>query len=621
MQDPRAEERRLRALLALEIITSGPDPVMDQICALASDMFDVPVALVTLLDEKHQWFKATCGLDADRMPREQAFCNHTILSDEVLVVPDARSDDRFASNPFVTGAPHVCFYAGAPLRLEPGIRPGALCIIDSKPRSFTARDQHRLAQLALLVEAQIRLHSANLGLKRQAELMERKQHELVWAATHDRLTGLPNRTLFQDELQRAIRAAKGQGTGVGVLLVDLDEFKHVNHTLGHDAGDALLGAVATRLSSTATRPDLVARLGGDEFGVLIPNVQDVAELQAASARVIAALREPVHHQGHSVRALASIGQTRFPQDGQSAAELLKSADLALHAAKGEGGNRAVAFRADLRNGFLARMAALDRARDALRRDAVVPYYQPKVCLRSGRVMGFEALLRWYDPILGLQSPATIQDAFSDPVLSIELGRRMLDQVLADMATWTQEGVPFGSVAVNVAAGEFACGNLCTRILDRLAELHLPASALQLEVTEGVSLGSGSGEVTKALRGISDRGVAVALDDFGTGFASLTHLRQLPVQWLKIDQSFVGDVTASEEAAAIVHTIIGLAQSLGLGLVAEGVETVEQLEFLRRRGCDLGQGYLFSKPMPAGRVRSFLAGWDRHARPVSLRLVS
>lgn len=241
---------------------------MDQICALACDIFSVPVAVVTLLDAEHQWLKARCGLDVESTPRGVAFCNYTIQSDDVLVVPNALEDKRFASNPLITDGLKIRFYAGAPLELEPGIRLGALCLIDYEPRSFSEQDRHRLAQLALLVVSQIRLHAANLEPKKKSEQLEARHAELEWTATHDGLTRLPNRSLFQEKLQAAVETPE---TGVGgLMIIDLDEFKQINDTLGHEAGDALLVAVGERLSSLVEAPAIVARLGGDEFAILTP---------------------------------------------------------------------------------------------------------------------------------------------------------------------------------------------------------------------------------------------------------------------------------------------------------------------------------------------------------------
>jgi diguanylate cyclase (GGDEF)-like protein len=608
MSDTSLEERRLGILNALDII-AGTDPGMDRICTLASDMFGMPIAIVTLLDEERQWLKARSGIDVAFLPRETAFCNYTILGDEVLVVPDALADERFAADPLVTGEPHFRFYAGAPLEWEPGIRLGALCVIDTERRSFSDAERRRLVHLAHLVVAQIRLHAANRDLHRNVEQLAIRQSTLEWTSTHDALTGLPNRTLFHNTLEKAIDAM-APGQRGALLIIDLDEFKQINDTMGHSAGDALLVAVGDRLATLVQAPHVVARLGGDEFGIILAEGVTAQQLRSLSQDINDALRKPVQHDRFSFYCSASIGQAFFPEHGTTAMAVLRCADLALYAAKDEGRNQSVMFRPELSDRLEARITVLDRARSALERDAIVPYYQPKVALGSGKIVGFEALLRWRDPILGMQSPMMIWEAFRDPVLSVEIGQRMRALVMADMATWRRQGVPFGAVAINVSAAEFTRGDLATTILESMAAFRLPPETLELEVTETVFLGDASGEIGDALKALSDDGVAIALDDFGTGHASLTHLRELPVQWLKIDKTFVGDMRENRESAAIVNMCIELAKSFGIGVVAEGVETEAQAKMLTDWNCDVAQGYLFGKPVEADLVPFLLAGWSQ-----------
>jgi EAL domain-containing protein (putative c-di-GMP-specific phosphodiesterase class I) len=268
------------------------------------------------------------------------------------------------------------------------------------------------------------------------------------------------------------------------------------------------------------------------------------------------------------------------------------------------------FRHEFSNRLEARIAVLSNARNALDQNNIVPYYQPKVALGSGKIVGFEALLRWRDHAGTIQSPITIWEAFKDPVLSVEIGQRMRDLVMSDMARWRSLGVPFGAVAINVSAAEFTRGDLATTILESMAAFRLPVETLELEVTESVVLDDPAGEIGSALKKLSDDGVAIALDDFGTGYASLSHLRKLPVQWLKIDRTFVSDMNENRESAVIVNMCIELAQSFGIGVVAEGVETAEQAEMLSNWNCDVAQGYLFGKPVEASLVPLLLAGWSK-----------
>ncbi len=607
MGDRFVEDRSLSVLRALAL-TSENDLGMDQICALASDMFDVPIALVTLLDEEYQWLIARYGFDEERLPRSTAFCNFTILGEGVFVVPNAPEDERFARNALVTGAPHIRFYAGAPLEWEPGIRLGALCVIDTEARSFSLVKQRRLAQLARLVVAHIRNRAATRDLQEDVAQAAIRHSALEWTSSHDALTGLPNRAPFRAALQRAIEETKPGQRGA-LLLLDLDEFKRINDTMGHEAGDALLVAVSGRLAELVKAPNMVARLGGDEFGILLTTALSEDELEAFGARINEALSEPFEHEQYRLHCTASIGQATFPDHATSASELLRYADLALYAAKDEGRGRSSMYRPALGVQLQARIAALERARSALERNAIVPYYQPKISLGSGEIVGFEALLRWSDPILGIQSPLTIWEAFKDPALSVNIGQRMRDLVMSDMAIWRQHKVPFGAVAINVSAGEFSRGDLAVTIRESMAAFRLPADTLELEVTETVLLDDRSDKITKTLQALGNDGVAIALDDFGTGYASLSHLQKLPVQSIKIDKSFVGDMTDNRESAAIVNLCIELAQSFGIGVVAEGVETEAQAQMLKNWHCDVAQGYLFGKPVEAELVPSLLAGWS------------
>lgn len=607
MGDRFVEDRSLSVLRALAL-PSENDLGMDQICALASDMFDVPIALVTLLDEEYQWLIARYGFDVERLPRNTAFCNFTILGEGVFVVPNAPEDERFAGNALVTGAPHIRFYAGAPLEWEPGIRLGALCVIDTEARSLSLVKQRRLAQLARLVVAHIRNRAATRDLQQDVAQAAITHSALEWTSSHDALTGLPNRAPFRAALQRAIEETKPGQRGA-LLLLDLDEFKRINDTMGHEAGDALLVAVSGRLAELVRAPNLVARLGGDEFGILLSTALSEDELEAFGARINVALSEPFEHEQYRLHCTASIGLATFPDHATSASELLRYADLALYAAKDEGRGRSSMYRPALGVQLQARIAALERARSALERNAIVPYYQPKISLGSGEIVGFEALLRWSDPILGIQSPLTIWEAFKDPALSVNIGQRMRDLVMSDMAIWRQHNVPFGAVAINVSAGEFSRGDLALTIRESMAAFRLPADTLELEVTETVLLDDRSDKITKTLQALGHDGVAIALDDFGTGYASLSHLQKLPVQSIKIDKSFVGDMTENRESAAIVNLCIELAQSFGIGVVAEGVETEAQAQMLKNWHCDVAQGYLFGKPVEAELVPSLLAGWS------------
>jgi diguanylate cyclase (GGDEF)-like protein/PAS domain S-box-containing protein len=427
------------------------------------------------------------------------------------------------------------------------------------------------------------------------------EERLRWLANHDSLTNLPNRLLLQQKLEEYLRDAEDTGSSVALLLFDLDDFKRTNDTLGHDAGDALLCAFASRLHK-ATRPDdFVARLGGDEFALLLNGVDSAQQVEIAFERITRSLREPCVYGGGILECNASVGVSFFPEHGSSRSELLKNADIALYAAKADGGSTIKLFEPGMQADVESRLSMLSLAKEALWNDWVEPFYQPKYRLETGELEGFEALLRWRHPEHGVQGPDTIAAAFQDLDLAAQISDRMIDRVIADMRDWQLRGIEFGHIAVNAAAAEFRRGSFAEILLAKLKAAGIPTGSFQLEVTETVFLGRGAEYVETALRTLSRAGVRIALDDFGTGFASLSHLKRFPVDIIKIDRSFVRDLHQEPDNAAIINAVIQLSRSLGISVVAEGIETPEQHDFLLAAGCGIGQGFLYSEAVPRERV--------------------
>jgi diguanylate cyclase (GGDEF)-like protein/PAS domain S-box-containing protein len=443
------------------------------------------------------------------------------------------------------------------------------------------------------------------------------EEKVQWAANHDTLTTLPNRFQLQQRIDHAIVEAARAGGSFALLLLDIDHFKQINDTLGHDAGDELLRSFAERLTRAARPDDTIARLGGDEFAVVLAGVQNEDELRCAVESVFAELQSPCLFGGRLLDCHASIGASIYPFDGTSRAELLKNADVALYAAKAAGRGCWKSFKPKMREAVQKRFSMLNLAKSALEKDRMIPYYQPKIELLTGQVAGFEALLRWKHPRRGIQAPATIAAAFEDPTLAAEISDRMIDKTVEDIRRWRGQGVEFGHVAVNAAAAEFRRGDFAERLLEILAKASVPTSCLQVEVTETVFLGRGAEFVERALKLLSAEGVKIALDDFGTGYASLSHLKQFPVDYIKIDRSFVHDLASSDGDGAIIKAVINLGRSLGIEIVAEGVETMVQHEMLTDWGCPYGQGYLYRRAVPADQVPGLL----RPQRAAPRRLIS
>jgi diguanylate cyclase (GGDEF)-like protein/PAS domain S-box-containing protein len=443
-----------------------------------------------------------------------------------------------------------------------------------------------------------------------SDITERKAAEskLHHAANHDALTGLLNRAAFQAALDRAIEAARGTARTITLILVDVDHFKDINDTLGHDAGDSLLQVAGDRLRSAVGSAGVVARLGGDEFAVLVDS-QDAEHAPDRLAYVLLEeIRKTFRHQGNLLTLTASLGLASFPSQASDSIELLKSADLALYSAKSCGRARVARFTTHMRNVVEQRIALADDVRRALAKNQFVPFYQPKVDLVSGAVVGFEALARWVHPTRGVLTPLAFGAVFEDAELSVAIGESMLTQMMDDMRQWLGRGVMFNRVALNLSSFDFSTPALADQLLGRLADGGIPSSCFEIEVTETVLLDGESRGVASTLERLHRNGVKISLDDFGTGYASLTHLKRFPVDELKIDRSFVRNIENDADDAAIVSAVISLARSLGLKVVAEGVETQGHVERLRAAGCHYGQGYLFAKAMAASRVPWFL----RHA---------
>jgi diguanylate cyclase (GGDEF)-like protein/PAS domain S-box-containing protein len=444
----------------------------------------------------------------------------------------------------------------------------------------------------------------------EEDIHDRKlaEEHLRWAAYHDPLTGLPNRRLFQERLRQALDRAAASHQRVGLLIIDLDDFKQINDRFGHDAGDAVLKAFAQRLQGTASDPDDVARLGGDEFAIILPDVASEADVARVASDVIAQARKPLSGSNIGRDYRSSVGGAITSGPGMEPDELLKQADLALYSGKAAGPGLFRMFEPAIREGIQQAASALRLAQKALELDWIVPFYQPKVTLGTGAIAGFEALLRWHHPRLGPQPPSALASAFDDPRLGVAIGERMLACVLRDLCSWLDAGLDVGTIAINASASEFLSGDYAERVLHQLRLAGLPASCLEIEVTETVLVGRDAANVEHALQSLSAAGMGIALDDFGTGYASLTHLKRFPVDVLKLDRSFIGSLEEGGSDMAIVKAVLDLGQNLNITVVAEGIETSAQAAFLRSQGCDLGQGYFFRRPMAADAVHPFIGTW-------------
>lgn len=445
-----------------------------------------------------------------------------------------------------------------------------------------------------------------LCISRDVTDLKSATERLRTTSEQDFLTSLPNRRAFERQLKKATTRARERGTSIGLMLMDLDHFKHVNDTLGHLAGDRLLCTIGKRLQACIPASGFVARLGGDEFAIMLGDICDEMELVGAATQIHSQMDRSVIFQGKDINRGLSIGCAVYPRDAIDEYELLRHADTALYDLKGSGRGGIQMFNSQLKEAAERTANQLNLARRVIRDDVMEPYYQPKVRLDTGQVTGFEALLRWWCPASGIQSPGTVAEAFNDYELSTKIGGLMQKRVLADMASWLHAGLQVLPVSINASPAEFLRDDYAERLLHRIAEFQISPLLIEVEITEHAFVERRPEQVVRALRLLNDAGVRIALDDFGTGHSSLSHLRDFPVDVIKIDCSFVNRMLAEPSMLAIVRAVVNLGPNLSLDVVAEGIETLEQLQALRDAGCGFGQGYLFGKAMDAKGAAGWLA---------------
>ena len=445
------------------------------------------------------------------------------------------------------------------------------------------------------------------------DITERRQTEerLSFLAYHDMLTGLPNRVLLLERLKQALLDANRVNRLVAVMFLDLDRFKVINDSLGHHVGDALLKAVAERLKSCLRPGDIIARLGGDEFTVVLANVAHVDDVARVARKIVDSFAEPFRIEDHELFTTTSIGITLFPLDVQEPEKLLKNADAAMYHAKESGRNSFKFFTAELNVRAERRLKLETALRRALEQGELSLHYQPQVNLRSGRLVGMEALLRWQNPELGNVSPVEFIPIAEETGLILPIGDWVLHEACRQIKVWHATKFSFSKmqVAVNISGKQLRQKDFPDRVRGVLSEANLEPRYLDLELTESLLMVDAE-ETGDIMHVLHDLGVSFSVDDFGTGYSSLAYLKRFPIDILKIDQSFVRDLATDPNDVAIVKTIIAMAHTLGMRVIAEGVETYAQLEFLRRQGCDGSQGYYCSKPLTADDFTELLADWER-----------
>lgn len=708
------ESDRLASLAEYELKEDDHELQLDAIVQLASKLFDVPIVLVSIVERERQFFSARKGLDVCETGRDVAFCAHALELDDILVIPDAKLDSRFAQNPLVLGEPFIRFYAGMPLVAPSGHVLGTLCIIDRRPRNgLSAQDREHLKALATLVldklevrrlavahragqtrfeqiagtlpdgiicanhEGRItfwnpacerlfgfnaaqalgssidlivpprlrgghggglqrvaaggapRLVGTTVGLEARREdgqefpielslsmwqeegkasfgaiirdtTRRRADEERLFQLAHiDSLSGLPNRGVLLSRVAECLERKEP----FALLMLDLDGFKDVNDSLGHRAGDQVVKEVAQRLLSCARSIDTVARLGGDEFAVLMPSETVLSQIEHTAQCMLKAIAAPMTVDAHVSHVTASIGIAVSPSDGAEVGDLLSAADLAMYEAKAQGRNCVRFFNARLKDKVLTRRALEGEIRRAIEHDEFELFYQPQIRVADQALVGLEALLRWRHPTEGLLSPIRFIAAIESGAFAAEVGQWVMATACA-YAVELRKVLPDLVMGVNLFGAQFQNGQLATKVMDVLEATNLPPHALEIEITENIILAHDE-LVLEPLRALHQLGVGIAFDDFGTGYASLSLLKRYPLTRLKIDRSFITEICTDEADAAIVKAVIFLADKLKLQVIAEGVETSEQRDYLQLCGCEHVQGYLYGKPMAVDDLENFI----------------
>ena len=443
-----------------------------------------------------------------------------------------------------------------------------------------------------------------LGISEDITERKKAEERLAYLAQYDSLTGLPNRSLFRDRLTQAMVRAKRNDRILALMFLDLDHFKEINDSLGHSTGDEVLQAVAGRLRASLRLVDTIARLGGDEFTIILENIARPDDVTMVAQKIWSAFSDPLVIQGREIFVTASIGITLYPRDVEDIDALLQTADIAMYHAKEEGRNTYEFYAAEMHDHAAERLNMEALLRRALERQEFLLHYQPKVTVHGGRIVGMEALIRWNSKELGVVSPAKFIPLAEKTGLIVPIGEWVLKVACAQNKAWQARGLPALLMSVNLSARQFQQKNLVEMIVGAIEATGLGARFLELEITESMIMHRPEKAIA-VLQQLHDIGVQLSVDDFGTGYSSLAYLKRFPVQKLKIDQSFVRDITTDAEDAAIVGAVVAMAKSLELNVIAEGVETPEQLAFLAKLDCDEYQGYLFSRPLPADEIERSL----------------
>lgn len=591
---------RLQALQneILEAIARGETlhPIMDRLCRRAEAIVPGSICSVVTVDDENRLI----ALAAPSLPEHYATaitgvpvgpragsCGTAIYRGEPVCVTDIATDplwQGFEQIVLPLGL-HACW--SSPIKARDGRVVGSFAFYYDRPRGPDELERRIVATCVHLCAIAI-----------EHEEVRSRNHRLAY---YDTLTGLPNRVSFNDAITRMTAAPP---LDFGLMLIDIDHLKVTNDTMGHAVGDALIAAVGARIQAVVGEAT-ACRIGGDEFAVLLPKGTGAAQMRAIACAVLAAMSAPLDHEGHGIIPSVTIGAALAGEDGQDSVTLRQNADFALYHAKETRRGGYVRFRHGLRTSMTRRLQIKRDVDVALTDGRVVAYYQPVIRIDTDEIVGLEALARMRMPDGRIASAGDFQDAMLDPKVAHRLTGQMLAAIATDMAAWQRAGIHFQHVGLNVTSADFQKGDLVQRIVRTLERAEVPPKHLVIEITEQVFMGGRKDGVARTIEALHERGISVALDDFGTGFASLTHLLDFPVDIIKIDRSFIAAAQTSAKSSVIVEAMVGIANRLGMKIIAEGIETQGQAEWLQSMGCRLGQGFLYAQAMPAGIISELL----------------
>jgi diguanylate cyclase (GGDEF)-like protein len=616
------KERLTRMLAALSatneaiIRATSRAELFDLVCRAAADGGKFTLTSIALMKPGSDYLDVVAadgptGLSArlakisvnEAHPEGRGLCGQAIRSRQACIINDYLADPSAEAFHHRARLDGTNSGASFPLLVQEQVV-GAMSFMSLEKNTFTAEFAELLQRL---------VDNVSFALENfdRADEKTKADERIEYLASHDSLTHLPNRDMFNGMLRRAIDAAARYQRQFALLFIDLDRFKVINDSLGHDAGDMLLVEVGGRLRRALRSSDVVARLGGDEFVVILEETAERPEVERIAGELLSVLSQPLQLSGHECHTTASIGIAMYPSDGADILTLTKNADMAMYLAKEDGKNGFRFFTKEIKTQSIERLKLESALRRALEREQFSLYYQPKIDMASGQITGVEALLRWNHPDLGTVSPGQFIPLAEETGLIVPIGRWVLEEACAQNMAWQRRGLRPVTMAVNLSPRQFADPNLLHDVDEALVASGMSPVLLQLEVTESMVMRNVSRAI-KVLDAIQSRGIRLAIDDFGTGYSSMSLMKQFPIDTIKIDRSFVRDLPVDSEDQAIAQAIISMGKALGMTVIAEGVETVEQEAFLRSHACDEMQGFLFSKPLPAKQMADLL----RAERPLA-----